>query len=744
MNEEERYNEAMRYIRAKIDQMLMLMGTLPLRHEELEDKHLISLDPIGIIVDSLSQVMEHLRETNHRLEISQNEIRTILDTADASIVVYNRDWTIDECNERARQNLYAGRKFSEIVGKRPQQICECSGDIEQKLWETEKKQSEFKLDDKWITVRATAVRNETGEVEKMVFLYADITAQKQALEELKLYEKVFDNTDEGILVTDAKTRIIKANRAFGDITGYDHRNLSGKTPKIFKSDIHDKDFYRELWSQLTSQGFWRGEIFDRREDGSLIPLWQTISAVKDEQGVISNFISVINDISALRETQSRLDHLAYHDPLTDLPNRLLLQDRLEHAIQRSMRDEAITAVLFIDLDRFKTINDSLGHLVGDRLLQQVAKRIASLVRNSDTVARLGGDEFVILLEGINSKDDAARMAAKVIDILREPFLVEQHELHIGCSIGVSFTPDDGIDAVSLLKNADTAMYQVKDSGRNAYHLYSTEMSEIAEEKLMIETALRKVIQNERLYLEYQPIIDAATGRVTAAEALVRWDCPSLGSVSPARFIPVAEESNLIITIGQQIIAMAVAQLLAWREQGVELEYLSVNVSGPQLYHEGFAADLIGLLERHSIQGHRIQLEITENVLMNDMERCVRQLNKLRDYGARIAIDDFGTGYSSLSYLRSLPLDIIKVDRSFIANLPDNKNDCAIARAIINLASSLELKSVAEGIETEAQQDYVRKLGCDSFQGFLFSRPLGAMNFARYYSQNKKEQTGAMV
>jgi EAL domain-containing protein (putative c-di-GMP-specific phosphodiesterase class I) len=324
----------------------------------------------------------------------------------------------------------------------------------------------------------------------------------------------------------------------------------------------------------------------------------------------------------------------------------------------------------------------------------------------------------------------------VIEELREPFTIDRHELHIGCSIGISITPDDGDDAVTLLKNADTAMYKVKESGRDGYHIYSSELSDMAEERLRIEGVLRRVIRGRQFYLLFQPIVAAESGRVVAAEALVRWNSEELGDLSPARFIPVAEESKLIIPIGEQVLQMAVAQMVAWREQGLEMDYLSVNVSGPQLYHSGFASGLIELLKENAIPGERLQLEITENVLMDDVERCIHQLNKLRGYGIRIAIDDFGTGYSSLAYLRSLPLDIIKVDRSFVSDIPGDKNDMAIAHAVVSLAQSLELESVAEGIETEAQRDYMRSIGCNRFQGYLYSRPLEVGDFAEYWHSNK--------
>ena len=736
MPDSQKYDEAIRYIRQKIDQMLVVMGTLPLRQEELDDDTLIALDPIGIVVESFSQVLEHLNETNHKLSLSQSEIRTIFDTVDAAIVVYLPDGTMEDCNAQACAALFNGREYEELQGKRLEDIGCCHGHVEKEVLASDNQSGEYQLDGRWYSISAKSVLDERGELEKTVFLYTDITEQKWALKELGIYASVFDNTAEGILVADADTNILYINRAFSEITGYGRDEVVGKKPNIFQSGMHDAEFYKEMWASLYSSDHWRGEILDRRKDGTLIPLWQALSCVRDDKGGVTNYISVIHDISPLKETQTQLDHLAHHDPLTDLPNRLLLQDRLTQAIRRGLRSDNSTAVLFIDLDRFKTINDSLGHHVGDLLLRAVAKRLTTILRSSDSVARLGGDEFVIMLEDLGSRKEAEQMANKVITALREPFVINQHELHIGCSIGISIAPEDGKDTNTLLKNADTAMYQVKDSGRDGFHVYSMELSEKADEKLRIENALRKVIREKGFYLQYQPIVDAYSERVISAEALLRWRCVEFGDVSPARFIPVAEESNLIIPIGNIVLDLAVEQYLVWREQGIELDYLSVNVSGPQLYHGGFASDLIDILKQNSISGDHFQVEITENVLMDNMERCVSQLNKLREYGIRIAIDDFGTGYSSLSYLRSLPLDIIKVDRSFVSDIPGDKNDSVIAHAIVSLAQSLELESIAEGIETDEQRDFMRSIGCHRFQGFYYSRPLMPDEFAAYWRANQ--------
>jgi len=642
--------DAFQYIRAKIDQLLTVMGTLPLRPEELDDDTLIELDPIGIIADSFAQVVAHLNETNHRLNLATDEIRAIFDTLGAAVVVLDLDDRIEDCNRRALDWLYA---------------------------------------------------------------------------------KVFSHVGEGILITDADNRIIEVNAAVTRITGYEREALIGTTPDIFKSGLDGSPFSKELLRTLRQTGHWHGEITDRSRDGRILPLLQTISEVRDAHGTLTHHISVMTDISSIKETQEWLDFIAHHDALTELPNRLLLSERLHHAIEHAQRDSQAIALLFIDLDHFKNINDSLGHEIGDQLLIEASRRLRGLVRQADTIARLGGDEFVVLLENNASHAAASNLAEKVVTAFKQPFLVNGIDLYVGCSIGITVYPEDGTDAVTLLKNADTAMYRAKDAGRDGHVRYSAELSVAMHNKIELDGALRTAVREGDFELHYQPIVDITRGKVVACEALIRWPNAPAGAHMPDRFIPLAEETRLIVPLGEWILREALTRMHVWHADGIELEYISVNISAVQLAQPDFPDRVIELLRESGVPGHQLQIELTENVLMRDIELCFWVLAHLREHGIRVAIDDFGTGYSSLSYLKRLPIDNLKIDRSFVQDIPGDANDCAIAAAVIGLARTLGLDAIAEGIETREQQDYLMGIGCDKVQGYLHAKPLPAADFATF-------------
>lgn len=732
MGDKEKYAASIKYIRTKVDQLLTLMGTLPLRPEELDDETLLELDPIGIVADSFNQVLQHLRDTNHELALARNEIRTILDAMGAAVVVLNKGGTVADCNRQALDWFFHKEDSSMVIGTDLDKSCSCGSDIESTLIEQRKNEGVFVHEGRHFHVICSDIPDHQGRADKKVFLYFDITPQKQAETELQLYARIFENTAEGIAITDAQMNFLQVNEAFCHITGYSESELIGRKPKTMKSGRHDEAFYQAMWESINENGFWQGEVIDRTKDGGLLPLLQTISVVRNERGEVSNYISIINDITSLKETQTRLDYLAHHDPLTELPNRLLFTDRLEHAIARARRVDDKFALLFIDLDRFKTINDSLGHQIGDRFLIEVAKRLKGLVRRADTVSRLGGDEFVVLLEQLHNDEEADQLALKIVKALKLPFTVNDIELHIGCSIGITFFPDDGNDAVSLLKNADSAMYQVKESGRDGYRRFSQELSEAAHEKLTLENALRHAVRRKQFTLHFQPIIDLHKQRIVAAEALIRWPHPTLGLVAPDKFIPLAEETKLIIPIGSWVAEQALLQLTAWRSAGIELDHISVNASGLQVFHPNFADDLIGKLRDIGVEGDSLQIELTENTLMRDAATCRNIFERLRRHGIRIAIDDFGTGYSSLAYLKLLPIDDLKIDRSFVKDIPGDSNDCAIAEAIIGLAQTLGLQTVAEGIETLEQENYLTSIGCGKVQGYHYAKPMPAAEFAAFY------------
>ncbi len=713
------------YIRAKIDQLLTVMGTLPLRPEELDDETLVELDPIGIIADSFQQVISHLNETNHRLSLATDEIRAFFDTLGAAVVVLDRDDRIDDCNRRALDWLFDGAERMQIVGRPAGEVC-CHADaLIGVRTAADGACHDITLHGQDMQVVASKVFDESGQHAKTVMLFTDITRQKASERHLQLYAKIFSHVGEGILITDADNRIVEVNAAVSRITGYSRKELIGATPSLLNSGLYEPSFYEAFWRKLRHSGHWHGEIFDRTRDGRILPLLQTVSEVRDADGVLTHYISVMTDISSIKETQSRLDFLAHHDVLTELPNRLLFSDRLHHVIERAQRESDAIALLFIDLDHFKNINDSLGHQVGDQLLIEVAQRLRSLVRGADTLARLGGDEFVVLMENHAPHAAAASLADKVVAAFKQPFLVNGIDLFVGCSIGITVYPEDGADAVTLLKNADTAMYRAKEAGRDGHVRYSAELSEATRSKIELDHALRAAVRDGGFVLHYQPIVDLTRGKVIACEALVRWPDAPAGAHMPDSFIPLTEETRLIVPLGDWILGEALASMRAWNASGIGLDYISVNISAVQLAQPDFPDRLIALLRESGVPGRQLQIELTENVLMRDIELCSWVLMHLREHGIRVAIDDFGTGYSSLAYLKQLPIDNLKIDRSFVRDILGDANDRAIAAAVIGLARTLGLDTIAEGIESREQQELLAQIGCDKVQGYLYSKPVPA-------------------
>ncbi|MCK5639980.1 MAG: EAL domain-containing protein [Gammaproteobacteria bacterium] len=539
---------------------------------------------------------------------------------------------------------------------------------------------------------------------------------------------VFENTSEGVLITDKDANITAVNKAFELITGYQEHEVLGQNARIIKSNKHDKAFYRDMWGSIIDNGMWRGEILNRNKKGDVFPVWQSICAIYDKEHNVSHYVSVFSDITTIKQSQAQLDYLAYHDPLTGLPNRLLFEDRLEHAIEHAKREQNELAVLFLDLDRFKNINDSLGHPVGDKLLTKVSKRLSSHVRQEDTIVRLGGDEFVIILERLDTREDAAALAQKIINDFHEPFVIDGHNLAVTTSIGISMYPSDGDDVPTLVKNADAALYHAKENGRNCFRFYTSELTTHVVERLAMENALRGALKGDQLILYYQPIISFETGRLAGAEALLRWEHPEHGLIFPNKFISLAEDTGLIISFGAWVLQQACQQAKTWLDNNHALERVSVNVSGLQIQRKYFIGIVKEALETSGLDGRHLELEITENMLMQNTDKAVAILNELKELGVQISIDDFGTGYSSMSYLKQLPIDKLKIDQSFVRDIPIDSDDRAITRAITALAKSLHLKVVAEGIESIEQEDFLKKLGCEEGQGFLYSKPLCTEEF----------------
>ena len=566
----------------------------------------------------------------------------------------------------------------------------------------------------------------------MLTIARDITEREQMQEHLKHAATVFESTAEGVMITDLQQRITAVNRAFTSITGYSEAEALGQSPRLLSSGHHDSAFYAAMWHNLNASGHWQGEIWNKRKNGELYPEWLTISAVRDSDQQITHFVGVFADISSLKHAQANLDHQAHHDPLTGLPNRMLFEARLHAALEDARLDKRMDAVLFIDLDRFKHINDSLGHPVGDQLLKSIATRLKSHLRDIDTVARLGGDEFIILLPGLQQDDDAELVANKLLDCFSLPFQFDEQELFISASIGISRYPDDGDDVATLVKNADAAMYRSKARGRNRVELYTRDLTFQATERMALESELRRAIELEQLQLYYQPKRSLSSNRLIGAEALLRWHHPVFGEIPPDRFIPLAEETGLIISLRDWVLRQACWQMQQWLEQHAPFGPLSVNLTGVQLRQPHLLARISSLLEDHNLAPALLQLEITESFIMNQAEEALRLLHQLKSLGIQLAIDDFGTGYSSLSYLKRLPVDTLKIDQSFVRGLPGDGNDVAIVRAIIALGRSMQLTVIAEGVETTAQELFLAAEGCEQIQGFVISRPIPADTFAEKF------------
>ncbi|MEW8294851.1 MAG: EAL domain-containing protein [Candidatus Thiodiazotropha sp.] len=564
-------------------------------------------------------------------------------------------------------------------------------------------------------------------------------AHRIAEEKLRLAERAFQNTAEGITVTDVNGDIVSTNPAFEAITGYTHEEVMDQNPRILKSGHHEPSFYRDMWDTLLKAGHWRGEIWNRRKNGDVYPEWLTISAVKDNRGNTTHYVGVFTDITQIKEAQDQINFLAHHDALTQLPNRALFRERFDHALMHARRESNSIALLFLDLDRFKTVNDTLGHPSGDLVLLEVSRRMSNIIRSSDTIARLGGDEFVLLLEEQTSAQHAAVVARKLIDLFSTPMNIGEHELVVTASIGITLYPNDGDDPDLLIRHADRAMYEAKQQGRNTYRFFTQALTEGALERLMMENELRRAISRDELILHYQPIVDIKTRQLRGVEALVRWQHPKQGLIAPGRFIELAEEIGIIGDIGKWVLHTACTQLARWDRDEFLVPRISVNLSVQQI-DQTLVMQVSDELQISALAPERLELEVTESMLMRNPELSRTVLGELKAIGVNFAIDDFGTGYSSLAYLKLLPLDRIKIDQSFVRDIGRDSNDEAIVRAIIALSKNLGLESVAEGVEYSNQVDFLQKAGSVLAQGYLYSHPVPAEELYRDWSGIEVRQT----
>lgn len=663
-----------------------------------------------------------------RTERELRKLYRALEQSPASVVITDTTGTIEYVNPKFEE--VTGYRCEDVLGKNPRILK--SGDKSEseykELWDTilagkvwRGMFHNIRKDGRiyWEAASISPVRDEQGHTTHFIAVKEDITARKRAEDQLRMNATVFETTTEGIMVTDADNRIQTVNPAFTQITGYSCDEIIGRNPRVLSSGRHDPDFYRSMWELLERTGYWNGEVWNRRKDGTVYPEWLSLALIRDEDGAVREHVAVFSDISQRKQDEEQIRRQANYDALTGLPNRSLLFDRIERALSSARREGWNVALLFVDLDRFKVVNDTMGHVAGDALLQQVASRLSGCVRETDTVSRFGGDEFVIVLEDIKRAQDAATIAETLISQLGLAFPLGSREGFVGASVGITLYPADGEDSASLLRNADLAMYRAKKAGRNTYRFYTRDMDQSVQKRMDMERELRQALAREELYLVYQPIVELETGQMVGTEALLRWRHPRLGLVGPDHFIPLAEETGLIDKIGRWLLQQACATLAGWRAQGRDLR-MSINLSSRQVALGLDTTAILRCIEASGVPPDKITLEITERLILDCSAEVLGWLERLHEQGVRLAVDDFGTGYSSLSYLKRFPMDFIKIDRSFVNGLPASREDGSLVRAILAMADSLHMGVVAEGIETQAQAAFLLAEGCVMGQGFLYS------------------------
>lgn len=674
-----------------------------------------------------------------RLRRSRHEMRTLAEHLGAGLYVLDRQGKVRYANRAAGKIL--GYHSAELEGRNAHELFhDAEADAEDdmgcalhdrpldgELYTSDEIRFRHR-DGRLIPVEVVSTPMEVdGRITGTMTVFRDITERKRTEERLAQVTTAFGNSEEGMIVTDPRETIIEVNEAFTRITGYRREQVIGRTPRLLKSGRHDRAFYAEMWRALEEQGFWRGEIWNRRRNGEIYPESLTITAIRDDAGRVTNYVGVFSDLSEIHATRDELERLAHRDPLTGLANRRAIEDRLERAIERARHRGGRVALLFVGLDRFKTINESMGHPAGDRLLMQVAGRLEDCLEKDDTLARIGGDGFGILLEGMDA-GRAEEVAEHILRSLVEPYRLHGREVAVGASVGMALYPEHGPTGIVLLRNAETAMYRAKELGGERWVRYTDDLTSRAYNRLEMETRLRRGLERDEFSLAYHTQVDLRTGRLRGAEALIRWHNPLLGRVSPAVFIPLAEENGLVVPLGRWVLEQACRQAQTWRRDGLWDGIVSVNLSPNQLQATDLLDEVDAILAETGLPADRLELEVTETALMRQPREAIETLHALKSRGLSLAIDDFGTGYSSLSYLRRLPIDLLKIDRSFITDIPANGDDRAIVEAVIAMAERLGLTTLAEGVETSAQREFLAQRGCDAYQGYLRARPLPAEAF----------------
>ena len=689
---------------------------------------------------------EELRNAHIALEESRTRYLSLYEFAPVGYLTLTREALIDEINLTGatllgmERNQLLKHRFSALVANKDsdrwylffQHLIQKNSehDFELELHRGDNSQFDAQLHCRLIT---NADKSPT-----ILVTLTDITQRKRIELVLRIVSSAFES-HWPMAICNADRIILQANKAFADATGYNLEEIIGQNISLIKSDHHDDVFYTAMCEAINQNGTWQGEVWDRHKSGLVNPKLLTISTVKDINNVITHYVVSFIDIAEQKLAEEKIKHLAFYDTLTQLPNRCLLQERLKYSIEMARRENKPLALLMLDLDRFKAVNDSLGHIAGDELLQQVAARMTARLRNVDMVSRLGGDEFIVLLDDIAHPDDAARVAEEIISDLSKPFnLIQSDDVRIGVSIGISLYPQHGCNPETLLDHADAALYQAKDKGRGCFAYFSEALTRTAQERIALEVRLRRAIEQEELRMFYQPQIDIKTGRIIGVEALVYWQDPMESLIPPLGFIPLAEESHLIVEIGEWVLRETCKQAKQWLDSALLPITMAVKISPHQFRRSDINALVANILKETGLPAGQLELEITESGLMENHDLALDILNNLRRQGIRLAIDDFGKGYSSLSRLKYFPVDVLKIDKSFIEKIPFNKDDMEIATTIVAIGHNLGFKVLAEGVETSEQLDFLREKGCDAYQGYIKNRPLSAQDFAKLLA---KEQAG---
>lgn len=682
------------------------------------------------------------KQAEKALSIQKALLLDIVDNAPSLIYVYDTEGRLRLCNRMFEQAV--GSTFQEMEGntreghlpagearalrKKDKKVLSSGG-----ILRFEDQLQKHGRTHTYLTTKCV-LRGTEGQATGVLGISTDITEIKKNTEQLRLAGIVIDNTSDGVIITNARGHILSVNAAFTNISGFSAEESIGFKPHLLVSDQQNTAFYHGILKHLKETGFWRGELWNRRKNGEQYPEWLTINTVYNDTGKVINYVAVFSDMSAINESQTDLERMSHFDPVTSLPNRSLFHERLQHSLDLSLSYNQALAVVVLDLDGFKTVNDSLGHSMGDLLLQQAATRFLSCVRSEDTVSRLGGDEFALILNNLTHPTDAIIIAKKLLNALQVPFDLKGTFTLLTASIGISVAPFDSETPEQLLRQADTAMYGAKEGGRNDYRFYQPEMTLRAQERLNTERFLRRAVLNHEFEVWYQPKINLLNNNVAGAEALIRWRDPVQGLVSPAEFIPLAENTGLIVQIGEQVIDIVCRDIRRWTDLGIAPGVIAVNVAAMQIDRSDLVGTIMSTLEEYDLSANVLEVEVTESLMMASPEHSREVLSTLQSLGVTTAIDDFGTGYSSLAYLKLLPINSLKIDRTFISDLPHDPNDVAITKTIVELGHALGFKIIAEGVETEEQSKFLKEIGCDQGQGYLYGRPMPAPDYEIWLKQ----------